>query len=434
MAFRATVHYVTLLRLRYCGRLLAGRNTHMTTLDLAPADPAFFADVAERIAPLEDHGNHLATGHLALQRGDAAEAAMPPLDPAIPRYAAFKRRLPDAAFYTVPAAMWLALAVRHRSLTLPSAANPAMEAGGLWGESKAQGQRLFGPMARTWLAPWILVERTDAPADVDAKSVVAAMTAESLAFPVMLKPDRGYQGWGVKKARDEADLAAYLERCPAGCEVLVQDYVDLAGEAGIFYIRHPGETRGRIVSLALTYGPHVVGDGHSTLAALIKTDPVLAKNATLYFDTHASRLFEVPAANETVALANCRSARMGAVYRDARHFSSEALARRIDAIARDIEGFHFGRFDVRFSSIEQFVRGEDFVILELNGAGAEMLHFWDGRSSLRQAYRALWWQYRTAFAIGAANVRRGHRPFGALRMLAYRQRQERLRRLYPASG
>ena len=51
--------------------------------------------------------------------------------PEDPRYPAFKRHIPDRLFYVLPALMWLALSLRYRSLTLPTAANPGMEAGGL---------------------------------------------------------------------------------------------------------------------------------------------------------------------------------------------------------------------------------------------------------------------------------------------------------------
>ena len=132
-------------------------------------------------------------------------------------------------------------------------------------------------------------------------------------------------------------------------------------------------------------------------------------------------------------LAHARSARLGAVYRDGRHHVTRALERRIDEIARDIPGFHFGRFDIRFASLDRLKDGEDFSIVELNGAGSEILRIWDGRTRLLDAYRGLWNQYRTLFSIAAANRAEGCRPTGPAGMFRLLRRQEALRRAYPPS-
>jgi hypothetical protein len=81
-----------------------------------------------------------------------------------------------------------------------------------------------------------------------------------------------------------------------------------------------------------------------------------------------------------------------------------------DRVAQQFNGFHFGRFDVRTSSIEAFRRGETFTILELNGVTSEATHIYDPDNSLVAAYRALFEQWRLAFEIGAVNVRRGAVP------------------------
>jgi len=128
-----------------------------------------------------------------------------------------------------------------------------------------------------------------------------------------------------------------------------------------------------------------------------------------------------------------RSARLGAVYKDATHLLTPDLERRIDAISGEFPGFYFGRFDVRFEKIDSFLQGDDFKIVEVNGAGAEMLHIWDGATGLRAAYRALWWQYRSLFAIAHAMRAHGHRPVTVRRLLQLWIEQESLRRTYPSS-
>lgn len=349
------------------------------------------------------------------------------------RYPAFKRHIPERLFYVLPALMWLALAIRYRSLTLPSAANPAMEAGGLWGESKSQGLDLFGPQGRTRLAGFVRL-RCETAEGAPLDRALTAMAGAGLDFPVVAKPDRGYQGWGVRLIRQAEDLADYLAVHPPGTTILLQELVDLPGEAGIFYLRHPGQARGRIVSMAFVYPPHVVGDGRSSVARLVQADKVLRPNSAIYRDRHPESWETVPMPGAAHILTNARSARLGAVYRDAQSFVTPELEAVIDEISREIPDFHFGRFDVRFRSAEELAAARGFRILELNGAGAEMLHIWAGGRTLRQAYRALWQQYRWLFAIGDAMRRRGARVVGLRGMIRLQRQQEALRRIYPPSS
>jgi hypothetical protein len=178
----------------------------------------------------------------------------------------------------------------------------------------------------------------------------------------------------------------------------------------------------------------VKGDGTRTLGELVEASPVICKSAAICRLRHGVQWRRVVPAGETVLLTHTRSARLGAVYKDAGALITPQMERRFDEISRDIDGFHFGRFDIRFESLEALREGEGFTILELNGAGAEVLHIWDGSKSLANAYRDLWKQYRTLFAVAAENRRLGHAPAGLWTMARQQIRQERLRKAYPPSS
>ncbi|MBM3605397.1 MAG: ATP-grasp domain-containing protein [Alphaproteobacteria bacterium] len=357
---------------------------------------------------------------------------MPLRPPAGPRYPRFKRRIPERLFYVLPTLMWLTLSLRHGSVTLPTAANPAMEAGGLWGESKSQALDLFGPTGRRHLARFAVL---DCVAGRDSTAAALAAMAEArVEFPVVGKPDRGYQGWGVRVLKTHAELSDYLAVQPQGSRILLQALVDLPGEAGVFYIRRPDEARGRIVSMAVVHPPHVIGDGRRTVGQLVQADGILRANADIYRDRHPKSWHEVLPEDAFHMLTNARSARLGAVYRDVLSEVTPELEQVIDDISREIPQFHFGRFDIRFASLDELRRGKGFCVVELNGAGAEMLHIWAGDARLGNAYRTLWQQYRTLFAIGARMRRQGVRPVGLLGMIRLQRQQEALRRIYPPSS
>ncbi|MBL8671273.1 MAG: D-alanine--D-alanine ligase [Alphaproteobacteria bacterium] len=351
---------------------------------------------------------------------------MPPLETA-ERPLSLYEFWPMRVFYAPMLLYWVWLALRFRGATLAALANPLIEAGGLWGESKAEILDQVGPSARSWVAPWAAVKRGSAATCVrDAES---RMADAGLAYPLVAKPDVGCRGAGVRVVASADELASYLRAYPENETVLLQELVDEEGEAGVFYARFPGEARGRIFSITLKYFPRVVGDGSSTLRELIMADPRAGKIAHVYLPRHAERLDMVLPAGQPYRIAFAGSHSRGAIFRDGTHLVTDAMVDRFDAIARAIPEFHFGRFDVRFADIAALQRGEGFKIVEINGAGGEATHVWDCRVPLAKAWRDLMHQYWLAFAIGAANRARG---FKAPSLRLYWQLYRKHCRLMPA--
>lgn len=318
---------------------------------------------------------------------------------------------------------WLgALMVRY-GLSAPLAANPGLPASGLVGESKSDVFAALHGREQATLARWIVEERHGDPA-LQARAIEARMATAGIAYPVVAKPDIGCRGAGVRPARNRRELIDYLEQFPLGRRLIVQQMVEAEGEAGVFYVRRPGERQGRIISLTLKYFPHVVGDGRSTVEELILADPRATRVPDLYLPRLADRLREVPAAGEPIRLVFAGNHCRGAIFRSGNDLINDTLTRRFDHIADDIDGFHFGRFDIRFADWRAMLRGEDFTIVEFNGAGAESTHIWDSRTRLLDAWRDLARQYHLLFEIGAANRRLGHKA-ESLRQLWRRWRHEK---------
>ncbi len=335
-------------------------------------------------------------------------SAMPPLDPAPPlsRFEFW----PAHRFYA-PIWLWIGwLALRYGGLRLPLLANPGLPAGGLVGESKSFVLGNMGAEARRWTAPHCTVVRSGNRANGDVQMALSNMAAAGLQLPIVAKPDLGCRGAGVRPVRNQAELHEYLSAFPAGQTVVLQKLVDVEGEAGVFYVRHPGQKTGRIFSLTLKHFPYVTGDGLSTLRMLIHADPRAGKLAHLYLPRHRNRLDTVVLRGETVRLAFAGSHSRGAIFRDGGKYITPELTARFDAIASDIPEFWFGRFDVRFADFEAFCGGRDFRIVEVNGAGSEATHIWDSRTRLRDAYRTLFQQFEHLWIIGAANRKRGFKP------------------------
>jgi len=142
----------------------------------------------------------------------------------------------------------------------------------------------------------------------------------------------------------------------------------------------------------------------------------------------------VPARGEVVRIALIGNQRAGALYRDGSRHITAALQARFDGIARSMTEFHYGRFDVRFESLDGFMRGEDISIVEINGIGGEAIDCWDPRLAVREVYRRLANQQQLLFLIGQRNCERGFRPTKVGDFLGSLVRQTQMIRRYPASA
>ena len=367
-------------------------------------------------------------------RGASLDAsALPSIkEPAKPRICWFER-LPAWMFYAPVVVMWLMLSLRYRSFTLPTAANPSFECGGLVGESKNQAMLQVGAEAVKWFAPHVLLTRSTATdrdgLAQDLQIALRTLKASALEFPVVAKPDRGHQGYGVRPIYCEAELLNYIDAFPRGETMVLQKLIALQHEAGVFYVRLPGERSGHIFSLNLSAPAQVVGDGKSNLRELILAAPLVARCRALQLAAQHARLDWVPQARETVVLAFARSLRLGATLTDGRQLVTPTMLARFDEIADGIKDFYFGRFDVRFERLDEFQRGENFQIVEVNGVGAEANHIWDANTTLRNAYKSLFAQYKLAFHIGHPNRQRGFQPVGARAVWHFFINQQRVLKL-----
>lgn len=290
------------------------------------------------------------------------------------------------AFYP-PVVLYIGwLALKHRSLALFTAANPAIPAGGFVGESKSE---ILRQLPDEFVARYELV------------------TSPPAAYPVVLKPDVGQRGLGVAVARTRPEAAEYFQVNRGA--IIAQEYVP-GHEFGVFYYRYPNEARGQIYSITEKCFPSVTGDGKRTLEELILGDDRAVCLARFFLKKFATRLDTVPAAGEVVSLAELGTHCRGSVFKDGGWVKTPELEAVIDHISRGIDGFFVGRYDIRTPSIEDFKQGRNFKIIELNGVTAEATHIYQPGASLLAGYRTLMRQWRITFEIAAQNRARGIAP------------------------
>lgn len=322
---------------------------------------------------------------------------------------------PAPVVYALLTPHFLRLALAHRSLTVFTAANPAIPLGGIVGESKFDILRSLPADCTVPTAvlepPQRAASASHPPAAAHASrlaSLRTLMAARSWSFPLILKPDVGERGNGVERVRTDDEAAAYLARTSR--RLLVQPYHPGPYEVGVFYVRHPDAPKGRIFSITQKRFPHVTGDGRSSLHALILRHPRFRLQHRVLLQQIGREAARVPEQGERVPLTIAGNHCRGTMFLDGAHLITPALEDRIDSIARHAPGFFFGRFDIRYSDPAAFAHGRDLAILEFNGVLSESTNIYDPAWSLRRGLNTLARQWTIACDIGAANVRRGIRP------------------------
>jgi membrane protein DedA with SNARE-associated domain len=306
-----------------------------------------------------------------------------------PAWAAYLPLIPYLAY----------LAIKHRSIALFTAANPGIFSGGLAGESKFQILSHLDAIEGA-------VPAFELISGAKTKEARIAQ-AERWPIPFVLKPNVGERGRDVAIVRSPDEIRRYFDG-HAG-DTIVQEYVP-GLEVGIFYIRHPEDAAGCIVSITEKVSPTVTGDGSSTLAELILADSRAVCLADAYLEAKRESADRTPSAGEVVQLVEIGSHCRGSVFLDGGRLKTPELEAAVDRLAKAHPGFYLGRFDVRTSSLDDLRAGRGFKVIELNGVASEPTHIYDPAVSLTAAYRALFSQWRNAFEIGAWNRTRGYRP------------------------
>lgn len=307
----------------------------------------------------------------------------------------------------------------RRTLMCPTAVNPGMSgSGGFVGESKAEIMEALAAGVRGLPESTLLLSTLLIPPgepEIRVKSLVMQMETSGVAFPLILKPDSGCRGFGVKLiAGREAALAYFRE---VRTEVIAQPFHPGPHECGICWVRDASPRAdglaGSIFSITRKDFPVIEGDGKRTLEELIWAHRRFRNQAPVFMARHADRRSWIPAKGELVKLGVSGNHCQGTLFRDGDDLRSPELHRAIDVLARNYagrgvkDGLDFGRFDLRYASEADLLAGRNFAVVELNGALGESTNLYDPERSTAWAYSVLCAQWRALFDLGRLRSSQG---------------------------
>ncbi|MEQ6121772.1 hypothetical protein [Reichenbachiella sp. MALMAid0571] len=305
---------------------------------------------------------------------------------------------PFALFYFPVMFYWTWLVIKTRSFFFFTASNPGIEFGGMLGESK---EKIYNSINSKFIPKTYKVTP-----DMDQKTFREKLQKENISFPFILKPDVGERGWMVELIKNKTDLDRYLNKIQV--DFLVQEYVHFPVELGIFYYRFPNRENGTVSSIVMKEMLNVTGDGNSTVRELVLQDVRAKMHLHTLEASNLDILEYIPLYNEEVELVSIGNHCRGTTFLNGNHLINSKLISVIDKISKGIDGFYFGRFDLRCASIEDLYEGKNFKIVELNGAGSEPAHIYHPGFPLSQAYTDIIHHLKVLAEISMLNHKKGH--------------------------
>ncbi|MCF2488267.1 hypothetical protein [Dyadobacter sp. CY347] len=316
--------------------------------------------------------------------------------------------------------VWFYYSFRARSFFFFNAANPSIRNGGFLMESKKE---IYDIIPAQFYPKTILVTLGNAFETAKESCIKAG-----LHYPLIAKPDIGMRGMAVQKLESDSDLLAYFHK--ANFNFLIQEFVDLPNEVGIFYVRNPGQSKGKITGIVAKEYLIVTGDGKSSLKNLVESNPRYHLQLGALAKMYGEKLLNVPARGEMVNLVPYGNHARGSRFINATHLATEQLTDTINRLCTQVPHFYYGRLDIKYDTWDELEIGRNISIIELNGAGSEPTHIYDPGQSIFTAWKEISRHFGMLFRISMINYRNGF-PFLKFRegLEMFRQNSRHVRKL-----
>lgn len=294
---------------------------------------------------------------------------------------------------------WAYLAFRARALFYMTAANPGIELGGFFGESKS--------------AILDLVPDAYKPKTIQINPQSSSWLDEQRRFgppyPLVAKPNVGERGNGVEVMHNEEALIAFLHDKTES--YLLQEFSTYSYEYGVLFYRMPNEKQGRVISITGKIFMEITGDGHHTIRQLMEAN--YRYSLQIERLSQQRNLEEVLPAGKKLILEPIGNHCRGTEFTNKNALINQKVHEQFTQIAERMDGFYFGRFDLKAKRELDLETGEFLHIMEVNGTTSEAGHIYSQGFGVLNAYRVIFSQMTLIYKISLENHKRGvaYSPF-----------------------
>ncbi len=288
--------------------------------------------------------------------------------------------------------IWGYFAIRFRSLSFYKYANPGIENGGLLGESKEKIYRLLpeGSYPKTVLIHF-----------GQEHKIEKLITEHHFQFPCIVKPDIGLRGIAVQRVHSIEEILEYSKALKQN--FLIQELVEYPNEIGLFYYRLPGASHGKISGITLKNFLTVEGNGRHTLEQLLSQVP---RHAMQIPKLRANMdLSTILPAGVKECLVPYGNHNRGTEFLNGAAHITPKLEAYFDSLLRNVEGFYFGRLDIRYTDFDSLEKGRHYSIIELNGVASEPTHIYDPKHTFWAGQKEIFRHQRIMFEVIKDSIR-----------------------------
>jgi len=291
----------------------------------------------------------------------------------------------------VPYFLWYALV--ERSFRFFSLVNPSMKLGGLIGESKID---ILNSIAKDFKPITMFFNKNQS-----TDEVLPHLAKNKLDYPIIIKPNVGERGNSVEKIEDTKDLKKYLAKNEH--DFIVQEYIDYPIELGVMYYRFPNDKGGKVTSITMKKFLTVIGDGKSSIYELLENNTRARFQLERLKKKMPTMLLEIPKEKEEIVIEPIGNHRRGTEFINRNDLIKDEIHAVFDKISSTIDGFYYGRFDLKIKDFENLYTGKSIKIMELNGVASEPAHIYDANYKLIQAYKDILYHWRIMTKIYRQN-------------------------------
>jgi hypothetical protein len=296
---------------------------------------------------------------------------------------------------------WPLLAIRARALLYFTAANPGIPLGGFFGEKKYD---IIKDIPKQYLPQTLLVEKSK------TNHIASIVNENGFSYPLVVKPNIGERGKDVTIVNSESELIESTKNFSE--DIMLQEYITHTEEYGVIFYKYPNGGKKGITSIVKKGFLTVIGDGKSTVKQLLRKH----ERGRLYLDLlekeRPEKLKTIPAQNEEFIVQPIGNHCKGTAFLNFNKLITKEMTDFFEQIANTMDGFYYGRFDLRCSSDIDLQKGTNIKIIEVNGTTSEPGHIYDLSSmNLFKAYRDIWANMKIINTISIINHRQYKVPY-----------------------
>ena len=305
---------------------------------------------------------------------------------------------PSYMFYIPNLPYALYLTIKGHDLTLYSAVNPSIKNSGNGTESKYKTLELIPDLLKP-KSVFVSKER-------NFDEIIKQLHQKGIDYPIIAKPDIGFKGLLVKKIYSDKELSTYLKTFPI--DLILQEFIGLPNECGIFYHRLPNSDKGMVSSFTLKSFLSVKGDGISNLSELVLFDKRAQHYIEMLKRNHKKIWLSIPEKDQIILLSDIGNHARGTQFINGNHLIDQKLTDMLDQLSGKIKGWYYGRLDVKYNTIEELKEGKKFIILEINGTIAEATHMYDPyHTTYFKALKTIRQHWKYLYKIAKQNLKNG---------------------------